>query len=225
MKKLFCVNEKRILRKYNLRIFALNLPSIAVSVSLLMIVLIFKPQNEVPEVMYKAIFYGLYCCTAYSFVTVLAGSVISDILIKAHKAHTFIEIADSRMVVSQHTQTVYTEGKFVNYKKLWVIELNEVESVTCIKNHIIINGRARYFNERADRLSYQSTSKGIDFDNWWYNANGGEITNEIEVTDFYTYGPRIAQRISYCVGKIKEREKRHNEYRQKMLAIAAKKHL
>ena len=199
----------------------INLPSIAAAAALVIIVILFKPQNEVPEAIYKAIVYGAYFCALYSFVTVFAGSVIADVLAKAHMQNTFIEIADSRMVVSQHTQTVFNSGKFVHYKKLWVIELGEIESVSCVKNQIIINGKARYFNQRADWLNYSSTSQGIDFDNWWYNSNGGIIVNEIEVTDFYTYGARIAERIRYCSDKIKAREKQRKEYRQRMLEIAA----
>ena len=109
MKKTFHVNEKIISAKYNRRLFLVNLPSLSVLVSLLAIVLIFSVFGNVsiPEAMYRYIFYGTYFCVLYSFVTCLIGSAIADISVKAHKKHTYIEISDSCLILSQHSCTSF----------------------------------------------------------------------------------------------------------------------
>ena len=107
-------------------------------------------QLDIPKVLYSTMFYTLYFSLVYSFIVCLIGSIASDILLKAHTEHTYIEIADSLLVISQHDQTVYTEGKLRSHKKLWIIDLKQVEEVECIKNHIIITAPARYFNENAE---------------------------------------------------------------------------
>lgn len=165
-------------------------------------------------------FYVLYFSVAYSFIVCLIGSIISDVLLKAHTEHTYIEIADSLLVISQHDQTVWNEGGFHSYKKLWIIDLKEVEEVECIKNQLVITAKARYFNERADWLHYEKGESGVDFDNWWYNTNGGKIVQTVEITDFYTHGERIAKRIMFCSKKAIDQAERRERFRKEMLDIA-----
>lgn len=224
MKKVFKVNEKRISAKYNRRIFLLNLPSISVLLSLLAIVILFVILSDggayMPDILYQCIVYGAYFCIAYSFVVCFIGSVVSDVILKAHKEHTYIEIADAYLVVSQHSQTVFTDGKRRSFKKLWIAKLTDIENVDFVKKHIVIYTNARYFHEDAEWLNYESTSDGIDFDNWWYNSNGGATVDVIEVTDFYTHGERIVKRIEFCSKKITERENRREKFRREMLEIA-----
>lgn len=222
MKKTFHVNEKIISAKYNRRLFLVNLPSLSVLVSLLAIVLIFSVFGNVsiPEAMYRYIFYGTYFCVLYSFVTCLIGSVIADISVKAHKKHTYIEISDSFLILSQHSCTRFCEGRLRSYKKLWIIDLNDIEDVECLQNSIVITAKARYFDQDADWLGYVRTENGVDFDNWWYNSNGGATVHSAEITDYYTSGERIAQRIRLCSEKISERTRKREEYRRRMLEIA-----
>lgn len=222
MKKTFHVNEKIISAKYNRRLFLVNLPSLSVLVPLLAIVLIFSVFGNVsiPEAMYRYIFYGTYFCVLYSFVTCLIGSVIADISVKAHKKHTYIEISDSCLILSQHSCTRFCEGRLRSYKKLWIIDLNDIEDVECLQNSIVITAKARYFDQDADWLGYVRTENGVDFDNWWYNSNGGATVHSAEITDYYTNGERIAQRIRLCSEKISERTRKREEYRRRMLEIA-----
>ena len=224
MKKTIHADKKRILRKYNTRILLLNLPSLAAGIAALAIVGLFHiigTENlNIPKVIYSTMFYTLYFSVAYSFIVCLIGSIISDVLLKAHSEHTYIEIADSLLVISQHDQTVFTDGKFRSYKKLWIIDLKEVEEVECIKNHLIITANARYFNENADWLHYEKGDNGVDFDNWWYNKNGGKTVQSVEITDFYTYGERIAKRIMFCSRKAIAQAERRERFRKEMLDIA-----
>ncbi len=228
MRKTFHVSKKRILFKYNKILFILNLPSISLLISFLAIVMIFyiidSENVTIPDILNEYIFYGTYFCILYSFIVCFVGSIISDVCLKAHMKHTYIEIADSNLVVSQHSQTVFRDGKPQSYKKLWIVDLKTVEQVECVKNHLFITADARFFHENADWLSYESGADGIDFDNWWYNSNGGKNVNFIEVTDFYTFGERIAKRIRFCSDKIIAREQRREKFRREMLEIAANTH-
>lgn len=223
MQKMIRVNEKRLAFKYNRRIFLAALPSLSIVVSLLGIVLIFivKLHSNMPMSMYRTIFYAAYAACAYGFAVCLIGSVIEEILISAHRQHTYIQIAGSVMIVSQHTRSVYRDRKWIHYKKMWVVRLEDVENAECIRNHLTITANARYFNENAEWLGYSRTEDGgISFDRKWYDSNGGKTVSKIEITDFYTYGDRIARHINHCAQKTRERQRRREAYHKEMMEIA-----
>ena len=222
MRKMIRVNEKRLTAKYNRRIFLAALPAISMLVSLLAVVLLFVAgrDNELPQEMYRTIFYTAYAACAYGFVVCLIGSVTEEILIRAHREHTYIHISGSVMVVSQHTRTVFRDGKWIHYKKMWVIKLADVTNVECIRNHLTITAEARYFNEDTRWLGYSESEDGISSDRQWYDVNGGKQVQSIEVTDFYTYGDRIARHITHCAVKTRERNARRESFRREMLEIA-----
>ncbi|MBR4095846.1 MAG: hypothetical protein IKK42_00905 [Oscillospiraceae bacterium] len=222
MHKMIRVNEKRLAAKYNRRIFLFSLPSLSVLISLLIIVLIFivRLDSDMPLQMYRTIIYVAYGAVAYGFAVCLIGSILEDILIRAHREHTYIQIADSIMIVSQHCRTVFQDWKWVHYKKMWVVRLSEVENAECIKNHISLIAPARYFNENSEWLNYSGTDEGIAFERWWYNANGGKDVTSIEITDFYTHGERIVRHILHCANKVRDREQRRAKFRKEMLEIA-----
>lgn len=221
MKKTFHINEKRLVSVFNRRLFLANIPSMSLMLALLVIVIISVTADmNIPSVIYKSIFYGTYFCVAYSFIVCIIGGIFADTAIKSHKQHTSIEISDSLLIVSELCQSVRCDGKLRHYKKLWIIDLNDVESTEYVKNYIIIHGKARYFYQDADWLGFERTENGVDFDNWWYNSNGGEIVHTVEIHDYYTDGERIAERIIFCSNKIAERTRRREEYRRQMLEIA-----
>lgn len=216
------VNEKRLAVKYNRRLFLASIPAVSVIVSLLAVVLIFVfwLHEEMPLEMYRTIFYAAYAACAYGFVVCLIGSVIEEILIKAHREHTYIHIAGTVMVISQHVRTVFNEGKWVHYKKMWVVKLADVENVECVRNHLTITAKARFFNENTEWLGYRREGDGIAFNHWWYDQNGGKDVSSIEITDFYTYGERIARHITCVAQKTRERETRRKAYHAEMMSIA-----
>ena len=224
MHKMIRVNEKRLAAKYNRRIFLAALPAVSILISLFIIVMIcvVRLDSDFPQEMYRTVFYAAYASVAYGFAVCLAGSFIEEVLIKAHREHTYIQIADSVMIVSQHTQTVFRERKWVNYKKMWVVKLSDVKNVECVRNHITITAKARYFNEDASWLGYTRTDDGIEFDRSWYDSNGGKTVSSIEITDFYTYGERIVRHIRHCADKTRERDIRREKFRREMLEIAGK---
>lgn len=222
MQKMIRVNEKRLAAKYNRRLFLAEIPAVSIIVSLFAVTVVFVYclKAAMPAEMYRAIFYAAYAACAYGFVVCLIGSVLEEILIRAHREHTYIHIAGTVMVVSQHERTVFQEGKWVHYKKMWVVNLGDVENVECIKNRLTITAKARYFNENAAWLGYRREGEGIAFDRWWYDQNGGRDVSVIEITDFYTYGERIARHITCCANKTRERANRRMAYHAEMMAIA-----
>lgn len=224
MQKMIRVNEKRLVAKYNRRLFLAEIPAIAIIISLFAVTVVFDYclKAEMPSEMYRAIFYAAYAACAYGFVICLTASILEEILIRAHREHTYIHIAGTVMIVSQHERTVFLDGKWVHYKKMWVVKLSDVENVECIKDHLTITAKARYFNENAQWLSYRRQGDGIAFDRWWYDRNGGKDVSVIEITDFYKYGERIARHIDACARKTRERESRRIAYHAEMMAIAKK---
>ena len=222
MQKMIRVNEKRLAAKYNRRIFLAALPAVTVLISLLIIVFLFviRLDGSLPLEMYRAVLYAAYGSVAYGFVVCLVGSIVEDILIRAHREHTYIQIADSVMIVSQHCRTVFRDRKWVSYKKMWVMKLSDITGAECIRNHITLVAEARYFNEDANWLGYNKTDEGIAFDRWWYDLNGGRLVSSVEITDFYTHGERIVRHITHCATKVREREQRREAFRKEMLEIA-----
>lgn len=222
MRKMIRVNEKRLAAKYNSRIFLASLPALSVLVSLMVITAIFIVylDAQMPREMYAAIVYAAYGAFAYGTVVCLIGFSAESILIRAHLEHTYIHISGSVMIVSQHSRSAFLDWKWVHYKKMWVIKLSDVENVECIRNQLTITAKARYFHENAEWLKYSETDEGIAFDRWWYDENGGKTVDTVEVTDFYTYGERIARHINHCAEKTRDREQRRQAFRNEMLEIA-----
>lgn len=222
MQKIIRVNEKRLAAKYNRRIFLAALPAVTILISLLIIVLLFvvKLDSSMPLEMYRAVIYAAYGSVAYGFAVCLIGSVLEDILIRAHREHTYIQIADSVMIVSQHCRTVFRDRRWVSYKKMWIMKLSDVTNAECIRNHITLTAEARYFNEDASWLGYTKNDEGIAFDRWWYDKNGGKLVSTVEITDFYTHGERIVRHITHCADKVRTREQRREAFRREMLEIA-----
>lgn len=221
MVKTFKVNEKKLTYRYNKRLLLLNIPALAIVASILIIVYLILNRQGTPLILYRAVFYTLNGALAYSFFTCFIGSVIASAKIKGHKNNTYIEILNSDMVVSQHMHSYIINGRIVDYKKLWVINLKDIESASYYKGIITITGPARLFYENSDWLKYDCDDRGISFKHWWYNDNGGKNVQTVEFKDYYTYGKSIVKRILYCQRKYYEREQRRQRFREEMLTIAA----
>lgn len=221
VKKTFRINRKKLSYKYNKQLFLINIPSISVALTLLVISTAILPHEDTPAIAYRIVFYTLNGIVTYGFVTCLIGSIKASIRIKAHTENTYVEILGSDVVISQHMQTMFQKGKLVHYKKLWVVQLKDIEDAFCVGKLITINAPARLFYQKTDWLKYDHTDNGISFEHWWYNKNGGQNVQTIEFIDYYTYGEAIARRILYCRDKCREKDERYKRFRQEMLSIAA----
>ena len=219
--KLFRANEKKLAHRYNKRLLFLNIPSLAAATALLVIVNVVMRLLPSPMELYRAVFYSVNIFIAYSFGVCLAGSVISDIRLKGHRKHTYIEISDSSIVFSQYEKTVSEGGgKFSEYIKMWIMDLADVEDVYSDRDDLFIKGRARYFCLPADMLDYSVNDGKVEFAHWWNDSFGGQNVHTVKIHDNYTLGERILKRILICSEKYRTNEQKRKEYHDRMLAIA-----
>lgn len=222
MTKQFHVKKKKLLARYNRRILVLNILPIAF-VLMLLFMAYFPPEtlNIIPY--YRFYFLFLTVCMGYSFVTVLAGSLIANSRFKGHMKHSFVEIENGSLIVSRYTQSVFRDGKFIDYKKLWVIDLTKVEDIYYYKGTVIVTAPARCFHEESDWLGFTKSRKGIQFDRWWYDMNGGVLLNGVEIPNDFASGQRIARTIENATGIMRRKEEKRRAFRERMLAIAEKR--
>ncbi len=224
MHKMIRCSEKIIARRYNRILLLLNIPSAAAAAILVVISQVIIRHMHVAAELYRFFFLALYIIAAYSFVCTFLVSFTATRKINGHKKYTYIEILGEQMIVSEYTASAYAYGNTCDYRRLWVINLADVEQVTCTGSRMIIKSKARKIEQRADWLEYKADEFGrADFDYWWYNSGGGDIIQSVEIRDDYTYSERIAQRIIFCSEKQKQREIRRAEFRRRMLEAAGRK--
>lgn len=190
---------------------------------LMLLVMAYFPPEQRSMIYYRFYFLFLTICMGYSFVTVLTGSLIAHSRLSGNMKHTFVEIENGSLVVSRYTQSVFRDGKFIDYKKLWIIDLAKVEDIYYYKGTVIVTAPARCFHEESDWLSFTKTRDGIEFDRWWYDMNGGTLLNGVEIPDDFASGQRIARTIENATGIMRRKEEKRREFRERMLAIAGKR--
>lgn len=222
MHKMIRSSGRIIGRRFDRILFAFNIPSLTVAAALLIISRLIMARMEIPDGFYGIYFAAVYIAVAYSFAVTLVITVNANMRLRGHEKYTYMEIFDSQMVVSEYVSTVYFQGKFHDYRRLWVINLADIEQVTCTRSRIVIKSKARLIEQRADWLEYSEEDGRISFDYWWYNDYGGELVETAEFADNYFYAERAAQRIIFCSQKQKEREVRRSEFRKRMLEIAGR---
>lgn len=216
MHKLIRINEKKLRRRYNRRLFIACLPAVSIALTLHGLSLVSGGSN--PMFYYRFFFLMLNIAAAYAFAACLAGTVIINFVMRGHRRHTYIELFRSHLVVSKTVETRYCDRRFISYKKLWVMPLTELEDVFCDKNIITVTGKARLISGQADWLGYTCGDDGsLKFDNWWYDENGGENVDSIEIGDYFLGAERIARRISFCAERSKLRRERYEEYKAWLL--------
>lgn len=222
MHKMIRSSQRRIGRRYDRILFAFNIPSLTVAAALLIISRLIMARMEIPDGFYEIYFGAVYIAVAYSFAVTLAVTVRANMRLRGHGKYTYMEIFESQMIVSEYVSTVFFGGKFHDYRRLWIINLSDIEQVTCTRNKVIIKSKARFMEQRADWLDYSEEDGKVSFDFWWYDDYGGEKVETVEFADNYFYVERAAQRIIFCSQKQKEREIRRSEFRKRMLEIAGR---
>ncbi|MGN0691396.1 MAG: hypothetical protein ACI4K7_03500 [Oscillospiraceae bacterium] len=222
MHKLFHINEKKLAYRFDRTQLILNIPVFAAAAALLVIVNVVMRLLSAPMELYRAVIYAVFFITAYSFIVALFITVISTGSIRANKKYSFIEITGGSIVFSQHEKTVRTRKGKKEYVKMWVMRLSDVEDVGTSGSCLVIKGKARYFCLPEDWLKYSVNENGsIEFERWWNDSYGGQIVHSVKIKDNYTFGERILRRILLCAEKQKITEQRREEFRRRMLTIAA----
>ena len=219
MTKIFHISQKKLKRRYNKRIFILNLLPIVVILTLLAVVLLNRPYSN-PIIYYYTVLGILTVTIGYSFITVLIGSIISTKRLKYNRLHTFVEIQNKNLIVSRYGCTTNIAGKTIAYQKMWVVNLAEIEEIYFSNKDIVIVAPARFFYEQSDWLTYTSDREGIRFDNWWYDTNGAKMVNGVRIKNMFSSTSRIARTIQNVSGIMQKRYAERKKFHQKMLTIA-----
>lgn len=219
MTKLFRANQKKLRNRYNLRIFLLNIISVSVLGTMVVLAQMAK-ENFQPISYYYGLILVLTAAVGYSFVTVWIGSLIMTRRLEGHSEHTYVQLLNRHLVVSNYKQTVRMDGEPVVYKKLWVIRLSEIEDIYYYKRNVIVVAPARMLEQRAEWLTYTHNRSGVRFDNWWYDSNGGKVTGGVEIPDMFLNPRRVARSIENASGKMQQKDAERREYRERMLEIA-----
>ena len=222
MTKLFYASTKKLKKRCNIRLFLINILPITIALTLFLVVWLNK-NHVMPIAYYYCIFVILTCTSAYSFVTVFIGSLISTRRLKYNKLHTYVEIHSKSLLVSKYCQSVSRSEKMIVYKKLWVVNLANITDIYYYKNNIVVMAPTRLLYEQSDWLTYTHDKRGIKFDKWWYDTNGGKPVNGVKIRDMFSNPKRIARTIQNVSGKIQINDAERKKFREHMLRIAGNK--
>lgn len=215
-------SSRVISRRYSKLIMLLNIPSVTMAGALWVISALVLENMDAPAEVYRIFAGVLYLTAAYAFLTTLLVTAAQNRSLRGHGKYTYIEILGEQMIVSEYVSSVWGADGVIDYKRLWVVPLSEVEQVTCTERKMIIKAKARFIEDRADWLCYTPDGQGrADFDHWYF-SRGGRQVEQIEIRDNYFYAEAAARRIIFDSEKQKARELRRDEFRRRMLEVAAR---
>lgn len=224
MHKMIHSDGKKLSRGFDKLMLAVNIPSLTAVTALSIIYLLIIRRTKVPDDFFRLYITCFFVTCAYSFTVSVIVAVITNLRLSGHRKYTYIEILGEQMVISRYVRSSAGEKGLTIYRRLWVMDLSNVEQVTCTGRRVIVKGKARYFEAPASWLDYSCTESGrAEFDYHWYDEYGGEEVSAASFPDSFFYAERVAQRIIFCSEKQKRREIRRKEFRQRMLEIAAQR--
>jgi hypothetical protein len=179
------------------------------------------PENaNVPHSVITLIMTGTAVALTLAFIICAAGSIISSKNLKMNKLHTFIQINEKSLVVSEFLKFSFNQNSAV--KSLFICDIRDIEDILFTGTKMVIKLKAatakRYVgNVKSLALSNVDDTLVIENDSL-IAVNAKKIT----ITDVFPLPLRIAQRIFLVAGNVREKEARRNRFRQEMLERAAK---
>lgn len=212
------VSLQKLKKKYTLRLFAVLIPFIQFDIVLALMIFIDKVLYD--NVYSQLLMYRLLVIdTSVLLVIFVYGCLLKSHLIKCHKKNTFIELLGEYIVISIHHQTVL--GLHMKYyKKLYLMKLSDLTSVSIKKHRIIIKGTIKGYYDKAERLRYNYVDNTFKFDEWWYDYNCSENLSQIVITDVFESPARLLHSIRNVSAIEKARAEKHRQYHEKMMALA-----
>jgi hypothetical protein len=163
---------------------------------------------------------GVAIAVTLAFIICAVGSIIASKSLKMHKLHTFIQINEKSLVVSEFLKFSFTENSAV--KTLFICDIRDIDDILLNGNKIVIKlkaASAKRYVGNVKSLSLSDVDDNLVIDNEDLTA---ETVKKITITDVFPLPLRIAQRIFLVAGNVREREARRNRFRQEMLERAAK---
>ena len=220
MNKFIIPDIRKLRKKYRLRFLGGLIPFLQFNIVVVLMSFINRKylSNDFPPKILKICM--IVGCSA-TFIYCLSVFLLCHNLISAHKKNTFVDVLSNYLIISCHKETVINRFKKTHYKDLYIIKLSEIKSLTLKKRKIIITGKIRMINDKADRLHYTTDEKGnIRFDVWWYNYNSTAEFESIDIQDVYNNSPRIIKTIRHACSFEKARIENRRKYHEQMLRLA-----
>ncbi len=165
-------------------------------------------------------------CLGFSIMTMLVIILFMLIFtrrrLSAHKANTFIDIHNGKLIISLYNQTIFKKFKRVYYKSVYVVNLYELENINIDESNLHIKGKIKYIHDKSDRLHYEFIDKNLEFDYWWYNYNCTESLEEVLIPNLFSSSSRLVNFIMKISKLEKARAERRKKYHDELIAIAKK---
>lgn len=215
----FSAYTKKIARRYNFRIFLANILPLCLVVTLTLISYFVK-DSVMPPKYYSFFFTILTICLGFSLVSITIGSYIATTKLNGHKKHTFIEIKEKFLVISEFKETSFLSPHEDDYKDFFVIKLDEIEDIYLFGKKIIIIAPTRFISQRADFLDYSIENGDFILGGSWDISCAGEMREGIEIPDFFRRPMGIAKAIESCRERILEKQRRRDAFREHLLSVA-----
>ncbi|MGN0654520.1 MAG: hypothetical protein ACI4KD_06345 [Oscillospiraceae bacterium] len=219
MSRRFSAGIKKLSARYNKRIFLVNIPSLALIITLA-VISYFSKDDIMPIKYYSFFFTILTFLLGYSLVTVFIGSALATVKLDGHKKHTFIHIKNNFLIISKYKQTVLLSPDCDQYKQLDIIKLDEIEDIYLFGKKIIIVAPTRKITERADFLDYDIKDGELFFCDSWNSSCAGEMCAGVEIGNLFKRPMAIAKTIERCQKNSLEKQRKRSEFRERMLSMA-----
>lgn len=219
MNKFIFVDIKKLKKRYRSIVFAVSVPFFQFIIAIFIVFWFASNKNTNNNMKQYTVFMAIVSLSLLISIIVV-GTLISRHFLKVHKKNTFIDISSRILVVSRHSQTYLNKFKQKYQKRLYVIKLSELQSISTAKGKLIVKGKIRFLHEKADWLLYSFNDNGISFEKWWYDNNAGVMMDTLEVPDVFINTNRAVRLVKRLSSLDKERIKRQQKYHDEMLERA-----
>jgi hypothetical protein len=199
------------------------LPS-AVFIIIALIITIFFAVSDKTASHYviNSILTGLAISVTIAFIVCIVGSITASVHLKMHNLHTFIQINEKSLVVSEFMKYSFTTNTAV--KSLFICDIRDIDDFLLTGGKIVIKlktAAAKKYVSNAKMLSLDVVDDTIVLCNDNMDLKAASV-KKISILDAFALPLRIAQRIFLVAGNVREREARRKRFRQEMLDRAAK---
>ncbi|MDR0904014.1 MAG: hypothetical protein LBM59_05220 [Ruminococcus sp.] len=223
-KKIFPAFLQKLRQRYYKRLLVACIPAIAFIFAAFIITIIFVIPGDASRFVNRLILSGLSISLLYAFIMCAFGGKIIDTLLRMHKSHSFIQINEKSLVISEYSGMEIFSKKI--HKKLWICDIRDIDDIIIRNNKITFKLKgggkyARFYKEPAEQLTIKPIDNEIIFDDFTAE-NRGLSVGRFTITDNFALPLRIAQRIFLVAGNVREREARRTRFREEMLERAAK---
>jgi hypothetical protein len=224
-KKIFPANLRKLRARLYKRLLIACIPSIAFIFAAFLITLIYViPEGIASSRLINRLILSITpIALLYAFIVCAVGGKLIHINLNMHKSHTFIQINEKSLVISEYKSYGIFSKKV--YKKLCLCDIRDIDDIIIRNNRITFklkSGKsAKFFKESAERLTFSHTDFELIFDDFTVENKAAPVSR-FTVSDNFTLPLRIAQRIFLVAGNVREKEARRARFRNEMLERAAK---